>query len=199
MRLIRKRKKSDTGRRQKTNHHPRPQNPNPSLPPPTEQRRPQTPHLRRVALMRPALSRHGPRARFLDHHAFWIIAAGPHYFYFYFFPTETSGKLRGREHLVFQSKPAPLPPPPPHTLLTLVTHNLSLLQGGIGAARDLLISQHAPLAFLTSFCHSLLLLLLLDSQAPPASIHSDTHPHHHHHPPTSSSVCCEHKSSFRAD
>lgn len=114
-------------------------------------------------------------------HAFWIIAAGPHYFYFYFFPTETSGKLRGQEHLVFQSKPAPLPAPPPHTLLTLVTHNLSLLQGGNGAARDLLISQHAPLTFLTSFCHSLL-LLLLDSQAPPESIHSDTHPHHH--PPT---------------
>lgn len=117
MRLIRKRKKSDTGRRQKTNHHPRPQNPNPSRPPTPEQLRPQTPHLRRVALMRPALSesRRGPRARFLDHHAFsGSSPRGPiiFIFIFIFFLTETSGKLRGREHLVFQSTPAPLPPHP---------------------------------------------------------------------------------------
>lgn len=41
----------------------------------------------------------------------------------------------------------------------LISHNLSLLRGGshthTGTARDLLISQHAPLTFLTSFCHPL--------------------------------------------
>lgn len=111
-------------------------------------------------------------------HAFWIIAAGAGFFFN--FLTDTSSKLHRQEHLVFQRTPtlSLTPPPPkhsptPHTLLTLVTHNPSLLRGGIRAARDLLISQHAPLAFLTSFCHS---LLLLESQVPPASIHSDTPP-----------------------